>query len=70
MAKEKKSLLKRIKKFFKRIKEWIMYKINPKSLKKKKRKKFEERESSRKYSFWGEFCRLVTGTRNLKVQPA
>ena len=63
-----KKLFKRIKKFFKRLWKKLIYKINPKKLSKKDRKKFKkEEEISNQYSWWGNFLRTTTGCKNLKI---
>ena len=64
-----KKLIKRIKKFFKRLWKKIMFKINPSKLSKKDRKKFrEEKEIAEQYSWWGNFLRMITGCNNLKIK--
>jgi hypothetical protein len=63
-----KKIIKRIKKFFKRLCKKIIFKINPSSLSKKDRKKFrKEKEISDQYSWWGNFLRKITGCNNLKI---
>ena len=69
MMEKIKKILKRIKKFFKRITMRIRYKLNPNSLSKKQRKKIKkEKEISAQYSWWGNVLRTFTGCRNLRVE--
>ena len=69
MGKKFLKLIKRIKKFFKRMWKKLMFKINPDSLSKKDRKKFrKEKEIANQYSWWGNFLRTITGCKNLKIK--
>ena len=69
MRKKISKIIKRIKKFFERLWKKILFKINPDSLSKKDRKKFQkEKEISDQYSWWENFLRTITGCNNLKIK--
>ena len=61
-----KKIIKSIKKFLKKIKRYILYKLSPDSLTKKERKK-AEKEFGNGYTLWTRFCRFITGVNNFAV---
>ena len=69
MIQKIKRIIKRVKKFFKRLWKKILFKVHPSSLSKKDRKKFrKEKEISDQYSWWGNFLRTISGCKELKVE--
>ena len=68
MFKKIKKGFKAVIKYIKRLIKKIKFRINPKSVSKKDRKKFrKEQKVAEQYSNWGNFLRWITGCNNLKV---